>query len=71
MDLCPPSNVSGFEYTVEAYHSFSSRKQASFNAVVIICSDFGSKKIKSVTVSIVSPAICHEVMGPDALILVF
>ena len=29
------------------------------------------KKIKSVTVSIVSPAICHEVMGPDAMILVF
>ena len=29
------------------------------------------KKIKSVTVSIFSPSICHEVMGPDALILVF
>ena len=29
------------------------------------------KKIKSVTVSIVSPSICHEVMGPDAMILVF
>ena len=29
------------------------------------------KKIKSVTVSIVSPSICHEVMGPDATILVF
>ena len=29
------------------------------------------KKIKSVTVSIVSPSICHEVMGPDAIILVF
>ena len=26
-------------------------------------------KIKSVTVSIVSPSICHEVMGPDAMIL--
>ena len=26
---------------------------------------------KSVTVSIVSPSICHEVMGPDAMILVF
>ena len=25
------------------------------------------KKIKSVTVSIVSPSICHEVMGPDDL----
>ena len=29
------------------------------------------KKIKSATVSIVSPSICHEVMGPDAMILVF
>ena len=29
------------------------------------------KKIKSVTVSIVPPSICHEVMGPDAMILVF
>ena len=29
------------------------------------------KKIKSDTVSIVSPSICHEVMGPDAMILVF
>ena len=28
------------------------------------------KKIKSLTVSIVSPSICHEVMGPDAMILV-
>jgi len=27
-------------------------------------------KIKSVTVSIVSPSICHEVMGLDAMILV-
>ena len=29
------------------------------------------KKIKSVTVSTVSPSIYHEVMGPDAMILVF
>ena len=29
------------------------------------------KKIKSLTVSTVSPSICHEVMGPDAMILVF
>ena len=28
-------------------------------------------KIKSDTVSIVSPSICHEVMGPDAMIFVF
>ena len=29
------------------------------------------KKMKSVTVSIVSPSICHEVMRLDAMILVF
>ena len=29
------------------------------------------KKVKSVIVSIVSPCICLEVMGPDAMILVF
>ena len=28
-------------------------------------------KIKSATVSTVSPSICYEVMGPDAMILVF
>ena len=28
-------------------------------------------KIKLLIVSIVSPSICHEVMGPDAMILVF
>ena len=29
------------------------------------------KKIKSDTVSTVSPSICHEGMGPDAMIFVF
>ena len=29
------------------------------------------KKIKSVTVSIVSPSICHDVMGAGAMIFVF
>ena len=28
-------------------------------------------KIKSLTVSIVSPTICHEMMGPDAMIFIF
>ena len=34
--------------------------------VVTIYIDFGAQE-KSVTVSIVSPAICHEVMGLDAM----
>ena len=42
-----------------------------FMAAITVCSDFGPPKIKSVTVSIVSPSICYEVMGPDAMILVF
>ena len=29
------------------------------------------RKIKSATIYTVSPSICHEVMGPDAMILVF
>ena len=29
------------------------------------------RKIKLATVSTVFPSICHEVMGPDAMILVF
>ena len=29
------------------------------------------KKIKSVTVSITSPSICHEVMALDAMIFIF
>ena len=36
-----------------------------------IFSDFGAPKMKSATVSTVSPSICHELMGPDAMILVF
>ena len=41
-------------------------------AAVTICSDFGApSKIKSFIVSIVSPSICHEVMGPYAMILGF
>ena len=35
-------------------------------ASVTICSDFGAQKIKSVTVSIVSPSISHKVMGPQS-----
>ena len=37
---------------------------------MILCPTPQQKK-KSVTVSIVSASICHEVMGPEAMILVF
>ena len=45
-------------------------KCLNFMAAITICSDFGAQENK-VTVSIVSPSICHKVMGPDAMILVF
>jgi len=41
-----------------------------FMAAVTICSDFGAPQNKFF-VSIVSPSISHEVMGLDAMILVF
>ena len=34
-------------------------------AASAICGDVGAQKIKSDTVSTVSPSISHEVMGPD------
>ena len=40
-------------------------------AAVTICSDFGDPKVKYLTGSIISPIYCHEVMGQDAMILVF
>ena len=40
-------------------------------AAATICSDFGAQEKKSVTVSTVSPSICHEASGPDVMILVF
>ena len=44
--------------------AFLSRsKSFNFMAAVIVHSDFGAQEIKSVTVSIVSPSICHEVLG--------
>ena len=38
---------------------------------VTIRGDFEPKKIKSTSVSIVSPFTCHEVMGQDPMMLVF
>ena len=49
---------------------FPRSKCLNFMAAVTVCSDLEPKKIKSQTASIVSPSICHEVMGPDAMILV-
>ena len=40
-------------------------------AAVTIFNDFEAQENKICTVSIVSPSICHEVMGLDAMIFVF
>ena len=52
--------------------AFSSKEQVSFNfmAAVTICSDFGVWKKQFLLVFTVSPSICLEVMGLDAVILV-
>ena len=51
--------------------AFLTRSKHLLISAVTICSDFGDPRIKCLTVSIVSPSICHEVMGQDAMILVF
>ena len=50
-----------------------SKEQASFNfiTVLIICSDFGAQEKKICHYFYSFPSICHEVMGPDAMILAF
>ena len=52
--------------------SFSSKEQVSFNfmAVVTICSDFGVQENKVCHCFHCFPIYLHEVMGPDAMILV-
>ena len=53
--------------------SFPSKEQASFNfmAAVTVCSDFRAPQNKICHGFHFSPFICHEVMGLDAMILVF
>ena len=53
--------------------TFLPRSKRSFNfmATVTIYSDFGAQNVKSATASTVSPSLCHEMVGPDAMILVF
>ena len=59
--------------TVWVCYSYFSKEQASLISWLrfIVRIDLEPKKMKSDTVSTFSPSICHEVMGPDAMILVF
>ena len=74
MDLCWKSNVSlhlnmlsrlVITFLPRSKHLLISWLQSP-SAVILEL-----QNIKSLTVSIVSPSICHEVMRPDAMILVF
>ena len=53
--------------------TFLPRNQMPFNlmAAVTICSDFGNLENKICHCFQISPCVCHEVLGLDALILVF
>ena len=73
MDLCWQSNVSAFDMLSRLVITFLPRSKRllmswlqSPSAVIL-----EPPKIKSDTVSTVSPSICHEVMEPDATIFVF
>ena len=63
MDLCWQSSVFVIAFLPRSKHLLISWLQTPF--VVIL----EPRKIKSATVSTVSPSICHEVMGLDAMIL--
>ena len=72
-DLCWQSNVSALNMLYTFVIAFLPRSKCfltswlqSQSAVIL-----EPKKIKAVTVSIVSPSICHEVMGLDAMNLIF
>ena len=73
MGLCWQNNVSAFNMLSRLVIAFLPRSKCfliswlqSPSAVIL-----EPKKIKSVTISIVPPSICHEVMGLDAMIFVF
>ena len=54
-----------------SYLFFQGARVFSFCASVTGYSAFGAKKLKSANISTFPLSICHEVIGPDAMILVF
>ena len=73
MDLCCPSNVSVFNMLSRLVITFLSRsKRLLISWLQSPCAMIlEPKKIASVTVSIVSPSVCHEVMGLVAIFFFF
>ena len=73
MDLCQLSDFSAFFDTLSRFIiTFLLRSKClNFVATVTVHSDFGAQENKIVPASSFSPSICHEVMGPDAMVLGF
>ena len=73
MNICGQSNVSVFYMLSRLVITFLPRSKRLLISWLMWPSSviLEPKKIKSVTVSIISPSICHEVMGLDAMIFVF
>ena len=59
-----------FNPRARAVTDFKDQACFNFTPAVTTCSDFGDKKIKFASVSIVCPSINHEVMRQDAMISV-
>ena len=73
MDICQQSDISAFKTLSTLVIAFLSRNKHLFISWIQLPSAviLEPKKIKSVTVSTFSLSVCHEVMGPDAMILVY
>ena len=73
MDLCQQSNVLNFIMPSRLVIAFLPRSKSLLISWLQspLAVTLEPKKINSVTVSIVSLSICHEMMGPDAMIWVF
>ena len=75
MDLCLQSNVSVFNMLSRLVIPFLPRSKrlliSRLQSPTAVILEGPPPRIKSITVSIVSPSICHEVMRLDAMILVF
>ena len=71
--LCRQSDISAFHHIVWICHSFPAKKQSSsdFMAAVTICSDFRAQEEEICRYIHLFPSSCHEVMGPDTMILDF
>ena len=72
-DLCQQSNVLVFNMLSRLVIAFLPRSKCLLISWLQSPSSvtLEPKKIKSVTVNIVSPSVSHEVMEPDAMIFIF